>query len=538
MQVHMLTAIDASYESGRTYHESAYPYSAPVYAPQPSSTPTSSAAGYQNAPQLTSMAYPPNQVRAPYDEQAGQYLNVATTSIPEITSFSPASGVPDIKIHVFMTSHYELMTENPPKFTLMFGQRACQAALARLNQQNGLCTYSLTADVPHFSTTAWPTSQVPLMMYMESGEEGGDLIAKVKVGDFTFLDSVPYENPRKRKISSESAELIKSPAKRSTAQHLRPKQEYSAYSYAESNPTYSAYIQPHQPYGNLVAPYAGRTSAYQGPQRQLNYGYQGSTSTTSPTIKAQSPQVGSWSGSYPGVSSNMSRSPGIASNHGLQISRPTSLTASAAPVNPPLIRTSTLQLSPSPAATPHRGHPNSPFNAYSLFPHKAKLEISGDLDAMALGWSQDEVDSKRRLVHFKRSQNGSTITTTFQPVSVEDRPANAVCISCIWWEEKQQCFVTSVDTIYLLEQLVAARFTVEEKNRIRRNLEGFRPLTVSKGKSESEEFFKTIMGFPVPKPRNIEKDVKVFQWKDLSSALKKIIGKYVRSSLLLTIYSS
>jgi hypothetical protein len=35
------------------------------------------------------------------------------------------------------------------------------------------------------------------------------------------------------------------------------------------------------------------------------------------------------------------------------------------------------------------------------------------------------------------------------------------------------------------------------------------------------------MGFPNPKPRNIEKDVKVFPWDILSSALKKIIGKYV-----------
>jgi len=37
------------------------------------------------------------------------------------------------------------------------------------------------------------------------------------------------------------------------------------------------------------------------------------------------------------------------------------------------------------------------------------------------------------------------------------------------------------------------------------------------------------MAFPTPKPRNIEKDVKVFHWKDLSSALKKIIGKYSAS---------
>jgi hypothetical protein len=95
------------------------------------------------------------------------------------------------------------------------------------------------------------------------------------------------------------------------------------------------------------------------------------------------------------------------------------------------------------------------------------------------------------------------------------------------WAEKKECFITSVEIIALLEQLVAARFTVEEKNRIRRNLEGFRPLTVSKGKQDSEEFFKVIMAFPPPKPRNIEKDVKVFHWKDLTQALKKIIGKYV-----------
>jgi hypothetical protein len=139
----------------------------------------------------------------------------------------------------------------------------------------------------------------------------------------------------------------------------------------------------------------------------------------------------------------------------------------------------------------------------------------------------DEWSANRRIVMFKRSQSGCTITATFSPVTVDERPPNSICISCIFWEDKNECFVTSVDTIYLLEQLVAARFTVEEKNRIRRNLEGFRPLTVSKAKPDSEEFFKLIMGFPSPKPRNIEKDVKVFPWKILVHALKKIIGKYV-----------
>jgi hypothetical protein len=150
---------------------------------------------------------------------------------------------------------------------------------------------------------------------------------------------------------------------------------------------------------------------------------------------------------------------------------------------------------------------------------------------MAEGWSQDERDSQRRLVQFARRQSGSTIHTDFKPVAPGDRPPNSICISCIYWAGKKECFVTSVDTIYLLESLVGVRFTVEEKNRIRRNLEGFRPLTVSKSKPESEDFFKVIMGFPNPKPRNIEKDVKVFPWKILGHALKKIIGKYVRRSI-------
>jgi hypothetical protein len=196
-------------------------------------------------------------------------------------------------------------------------------------------------------------------------------------------------------------------------------------------------------------------------------------------------------------------------------------------VNPPLIRTSTIQ-TPSPATTPAVAQQSGqPFNPYQLYPHKAVLKLQGDLDSMTENWTVDEWSASRRIVMFKRSQSGCTITGTFNPVTVEERPPNSICISCIFWEAKNECFVTSVDTIYLLEQLVAARFTVEEKNRIRRNLEGFRPLTVSKAKPDSEEFFKLIMGFPSPKPRNIEKDVKVFPWKILVHALKKIIGKYV-----------
>lgn len=169
------------------------------------------------------------------------------------------------------------------------------------------------------------------------------------------------------------------------------------------------------------------------------------------------------------------------------------------------------------------------FNPYSMTSLKADLKLKGDLESMKDDWTPEEKEARRRLVVFEREQSGSTISASFKGVAPEKRHASNICISCIWWKEKNEFYVTSVDTIYLLESLVGVRFTVEEKNRIRRNLEGFRPMTVSKARSDSEEFFKVIMGFPHPKPRNIEKDVKVFPWKILSTALKKIISKYSAS---------
>lgn len=196
---------------------------------------------------------------------------------------------------------------------------------------------------------------------------------------------------------------------------------------------------------------------------------------------------------------------------------------------PKLVRTSTMQQSPPGSFSGMAVGQTQTFNPYAMHPLKASLKLSGDLETMKEGWTQDEKEARRRLVEFRRSQANSTITAEFKPVAPQDRQPSSICISCIWWKEKNEFYVTSVDTIYLLEALVGVRFTVEEKNRIRRNLEGFRPMTVSKAKPDSEEFFKVIMGFPHPKPRNIEKDVKVFPWKILSTALKKIISKYSAS---------
>ena len=210
-------------------------------------------------------------------------------------------------------------------------------------------------------------------------------------------------------------------------------------------------------------------------------------------------------------------------------------------------------------------------NSNSCALNKAHLKLNGDLIDMTIHWSMPEWQAGRRLVQFWRHTNNgadgnlSMVDCGFDPmdqqiyhqqrmrdnvaavaaaaaaaVAVSNSPSVAslntannrstpIVVSCIYWREKNDYFITSVDCIYLLENLIGIQFTVEEKNRIRRNLEGFRPLTVSKSKLECAEFFKLIMSFPHPKPRNIEKDVKVFSWRALPHALRKIIRKYTPS---------
>jgi hypothetical protein len=187
---------------------------------------------------------------------------------------------------------------------------------------------------------------------------------------------------------------------------------------------------------------------------------------------------------------------------------------------------------------------------------RANLKITGDLMELTYNWTPEEWQSGRKLVKFWRRQHSDNTDSSDRTGEVEcgfesieqevyqqqrlrenmtaqkdggPKKSNSLIVSCIYWQERNEYFITSVDCIYLLEGLIGVQFTVEEKNRIRRNLEGFRPFTVSKCKPECADFFKLIMSFPHPKPRNIEKDVKVFAWKTLSNALRKIIRKYTPS---------
>lgn len=159
---------------------------------------------------------------------------------------------------------------------------------------------------------------------------------------------------------------------------------------------------------------------------------------------------------------------------------------------------------------------------------RAILQLFSSLSSITYDWDQLERKAGRRLVRFWKEQRGPVLQVSCESVTQDDYQSSDTVVSCIYRQEVDGYCITSVDIIYLLEKLLDDVFEVEEKNRIRRNLEGLAPTTITKHKLDHEAFFRQIMQFPEPRPRNIEKDVKVFDWDVLPQALDKIISKYVR----------
>ncbi|KAL3449750.1 hypothetical protein BJX65DRAFT_29733 [Aspergillus insuetus] len=451
---------------------------------------------------------PKHEYASSYEDEQSPMISVDHRQLPEVVSYSPQRGSEGTRVFVQIQSPYDLHTSAYVRLYIVFGSKKCECNPHFLGFQDSCFQYALSVDTPAFMSTGSPSLAVPLQVCMDSQNECPS--ATLQVGVYTYEHAgqqSPSDENRKRRISSFSSDSLNRPIKRASTLPAQIKEEPTTYA-----PPYSPYLQPLPPMSGY-APYHMSSSPRVEPAQ-----YTTAPAHPQPAIRAPSPMTPSWNQSYLSVPHEQ-KTGGYTVAHGMYQPKPSSPARFS---NPTLIRTSTLQHTGSMVQT-------QSFNPYAMYPSKAVLKLNGDLDNMALNWSPEEVEAKRRLVQFTRLQSGSTIHTDFKPVTPEERAPNSICISCIYWDGQDECFVTSVDTIYLLESLVGVRFTVEEKNRIRRNLEGFRPLTVSKSKADSEEFFKVIMGFPAPKPRNIEKDVKVFPWKILSHALKKIIGKYSAS---------
>ena len=467
---------------------------------------------------------------ATYETGSASLTAARSRSAPEPTSAGPFNGRAGENIRIDFRSQTDYSTLHV-RFTLMFQEASSKAQVVKNFFREPNYFYTLTADIPAYENTKHASKTMPLLLDVE--DENGQKLDFVSFGNFTYLDASPYQTfdpapplPRKRKLVEEPQGYGRSPPKRAASQPLQTKYNTSSAMYS----TVQTPLSGPQPYFGSSTPLFALPPSYERPAPpQRSYGQQLAQSPSfpyAPAVGMQQPKVRSPSAvtysTYPslGRPSASPRLPTTPRVTATQMARSPSYSS-----NPPLIRTSILEdkLSTSAKASSARG-----FNPYAQYPNaKAELKISGSLMSMTEDWAPEEREAKRRLVEFSRMQSGSIVTTSFRPVSPEERTPNSACVSCIYWEERDEYFVTSVDTIALLEALVAVRFTVEEKNRIRRNLEGFKPLTVSKLKEDTDSFFRLIMSFPNPKPRNIEKDVKVFPWTILESSLKKIFGKYV-----------
>ncbi|KAL6450663.1 hypothetical protein SBY92_000909 [Candida maltosa Xu316] len=149
-----------------------------------------------------------------------------------------------------------------------------------------------------------------------------------------------------------------------------------------------------------------------------------------------------------------------------------------------------------------------------------------DLNLMPQNWTIVEKEQHRRLVQFEFTAENNLQYISFQGIDPEKYENTKPTVSCIYWKDKGKYIVTSVDIILLLEYLVQQTFDVEEKNRIRRNLQSLKPTTISRTSLADREFFNLIMSMENPRPRNIEKDLKVFNWCDLGKAVGKVMSKY------------
>ncbi|KAG0334058.1 hypothetical protein BG004_000571 [Podila humilis] len=387
---------------------------------------------------------------------------------------------------------------------------------------NGYVTLSCT--VPSLSETKWFVPKVPLYVLQM---ENDMVLESWGFGDYSYYEDVNSSSgsatPTASNYNSNNALAINT----TLAQSKRANPQASPLmsnvprddDYANLTPTSSSYDSLYSP-SQTSSPYGNR------PPMNVSYnrtGYYNTNQIAAPHNMSAYSQSDLAVPSYAMNSTANHNSGYVHSNYNSQQQQHQTQSVAAAAYMPHPNFASIGAMHGM--ANSHAQHQNP----YSSLLNKASLKTTGNMDDMAINWSGEEWESHRRLVQFWRRQDGNEIQCNFAPVAPADRQPNSIVVSCIYWAERNDCFLTSVDCIYLLESLIAVRFTVEEKNRIRRNLEGFRPITVSKCKPESAEFFKLIMSFPNPKPRNIEKDVKVFPWKVLAYALKKIIGKYTAS---------
>lgn len=151
--------------------------------------------------------------------------------------------------------------------------------------------------------------------------------------------------------------------------------------------------------------------------------------------------------------------------------------------------------------------------------------------------SDAERHAGRKLVAFYRKQVGRTMKVTYCSVaSPRDVEQGGTVISCITPPGSDSHYITSVDCVRLMSYLLNPqdqKLSIDEKNRIRRTLEPFRPMTVKRTDARTASIFNWVISMPEPRPVTISKDIKLFDWDTLEPGIAKILAKYVRGIFLL-----
>lgn len=485
------------------------------------------------------------QPRASFEATPSAYNDFEPRETLEVLFCNPRQGTERALVQIHLKSSRDLLSPSPWIASLMFATRSVPAGLNLLEApgQDLYYKYLVSATAPAFSETESSISKIPL--HLQLREQSGLDERQIEAGEWIYEDGVKLEHrsssqevSRKRKIADEAPDTPRS-TKRVTPleQQSTQSEGYGLYSYPSASLAYPQSLH-NIDLSTMQRKYTayGRSQLQQSLQPESNkigsQGLIGGASTSQSLMRPLTGQTSSWNSSYvAGYQSGSNTQPTAAPSFQVSsISSPT-------PANPILVRSTILAKQPSPGKTSAGSSPDRNFNPYTLYPNGAVLEIRGKLNAMQENWTAEERAVKRRIVRFWREQNGTTLKAYFKPVRADEPPlpheTSERRISCIYWEERNKYYVTSVDTIQLLQSLVTAKFGHEEKNRIRRNLETYQPCTVKKSDPDSEDFFKLVMGFSTPRPRSIEKDVKVFEWATLEQALKKVISKYVFSPSLI-----
>ena len=495
------------------------------------------------------------QPRATFEATPTNYHDFEFRKAVRVSSYSPQKGNEGTWVCVYLESTSDLISPTAQTAYLMFASCPMPATWTRLEaaSQHPCYKYSVHAIAPAFSETGSSNLKIPLHLQLK--DHSMNDASSIYIGDWLHEGGkhVEHRSPIQAASSKEVTEEPSGSAR--SIEHTTPSEQqttqfqgYPSYAYPSAGLGYPQSLD----FSTMQRRYTvyGRSELRQSlpneAESMVSQDLIGGAYTTRSAVRNSMGLTSLW---------NSPLGAGYESSGNLPPNTPSSLqvpsTSPARPLVWKFIRSNRIQ-QPGPGTKSAGSSSDGKFSKYPLYQNRAVLEtnrvvleIRGNLNAMRANWTPEERCAERRIVRFWREFNGSTINVFFHPLRPCEQGLSTDMderrISCIYWKEKDDCYVTSVDAISLLELVFDAsheineKDRIDEKNRIRRNMQTFRPNTISKTAKKnvpaSERFFEVIMGFPDPRPSKIKKDVKVFNWSILEQALDKVVNKFVFACL-------